>query len=107
MKHEQELNQYQTYRNLDSKLKILGMSALDLIVVLLFASVMNLIFGQTSLAPYFVFLLPSLMAFILYVGGRNKPDDYLVHLLRYYLDEGYVQSNQVSEDNRLVGRIYE
>ena len=96
------------YRNLDSKLKILGLEALDLIVVLLFASVMNLIFGKTALAPVMIFLVPGIMLALLYVGKKNRPDDFLKHYMRYYLESGHFSANQKSiEHDKLLEKIHE
>ncbi len=95
------------YRNLDSKIKIVGLEALDLIVILLIASVMNLIFGQTPLALYFVFLLPTFLGALLYFGKRNKPDNFLVHFLKYYLEEGLIEANSQNCELNLQRKIYD
>ena len=70
-------------------MKIVGLEIHDLLFVLLTASVMNLIFGRTRLALYLVFLLPGLMAVGLFFAKRNKPERYLIHLLRYTLSPGF------------------
>jgi hypothetical protein len=46
---------------------------------------MNLIFGKTALALYLVFLLPMVMALVLFVVKRDKPERFLVHWARYHL----------------------
>lgn len=89
-----ELRTSTVHRNLDAKLKVVGMEAHDLLFVLLFASVMNLIFGKTGLAIYLVFLLPSLMAVVLFFAKRNKPDRFLPHLLRYHLQPGFYSAGE-------------
>lgn len=70
-------------------MKIVGLEIHDLLFVLLTASVMNLIFGRTRLALYLVFLLPGFMAVGLFFAKRNKPERYLIHLLRYTLSPGF------------------
>ena len=82
------LKQSIVHRQLDSKLKFLGMEALDLLCVMLFAGIMNLLFGKTSLALYLVFLFPFFMAVGLYMGKIGKPENYLLHLLKFYTTSG-------------------
>ena len=79
----------------------------DLIFILLFASAMNFIFGGTKLAFYLVFLLPSLIVFVLWIGKRGKPDGFLVHWLRYYFQAGHFAAGGESKDRDLLKqRIY-
>lgn len=76
------------HRKLDAKFKIGGIDATDLLAVLLTAATMNLFFGQVAFGPIFIFGLPSVLFCALYFGKRGKPDDYLVHALKYYLSPG-------------------
>ena len=94
---ENGLEQSTVHRQLDTKLKVLGMEALDLLLVLLFAGVMNVLFGQTALALYLVFLLPLVLAFGLYLGKRGKPAGYLLHLLKFRTTPGFYSAGQVGE----------
>ena len=82
------------HRRLDARLHILGLEAHDLLFVLLFASIMNLIFGTTFLAPYFVFILPIFIGLILYFSKRNKPPHYLMHFLKYKLTPGFYSAGE-------------
>ncbi|MBS1983269.1 MAG: hypothetical protein JST16_03780 [Bdellovibrionales bacterium] len=99
-----ELRTSTVHRNLDAKLKIVGMEVHDLLFVLLFASIMNLIFGKTGLALYLVFLLPMLMAGVLFIAKRNKPDRYLIHLIRYQLSPGFYSSGELGAKYELMRR---
>ena len=102
-----ELNCSKVHRNLDVKLKMMGMDAHELIFILLFASVMNLLFGGTRLALYLVFVLPSLMALVLVVGKKDKPNGFLVHWLRYYFQAGhFVAGSETKNRDMLKQRIY-
>ena len=89
-----ELRASKVHRNLDAKLKIVGLEIHDLLFVLLTASVMNLLFGRTRLALYLVFLLPAFMAAVLFLVKRNKPDQYLVHWFRYVLSPGFFSAGE-------------
>ena len=58
------------------------------VAVLFTAAVMNLIFGQFSFGPIFIFGIPAVLFFVLYFGKRGKPDGYLLHAIKYYLSPG-------------------
>lgn len=102
-----ELKTSTVHRNLDAKLKVVGLEIYDLLFVLLFASVMNLIFGRTTLALYLVFLLPLFMALVLFITKRNKPDLYLIHLLKFYISPGFYSAGAHDEyAERMRSSIY-
>ncbi len=96
------------HRRLESKIKIVGMELHDLLFVLIFASLMNLLFGQTALGGFLSIPLPIAFAFLLYFIKRNKPEGYLKHLLRYHFDPGFLSAGQrdVFEEKRKM-RIYD
>lgn len=90
-----DLNSSRVYRNLDAKLKIAGLEAPDLLFVLIFAAIMNLLFGNTNLVFPLVIVLPCLILLILFFGKRNKPDGYLIHLIRYYITAGFFSAAEL------------
>jgi hypothetical protein len=103
-----ELNSSVVHRNLDAKLKIFGFELYDLLAILLIAAIMNLVFGRTSLSFLMVFLVPGFLAVILYFGKRNKPDQFLVHLVRYYLAPGVYSPGVLPKDEvKRKGKINE
>ncbi len=85
------------HRRLDAKLKVVGMEAHDLLFILLFAATMNLFFGSTFLATYLVFILPVMMAVVLYFVKRNKPENYFLHLLTYKMTPGVYSAGNVGK----------
>lgn len=96
------------HRRLDAKVKIVGLELYDLLFVLIFAAVMNLIFGQTAIGTLMVFVIPSVMAAIFYFVKRNKPDGFLIHLLRFHLESGFLSAGSVGNKNLNRGqKIYE
>ena len=99
-----ELNSSKVHRNLDVKLKMMGMEVQELVFVLLFASIMNLCFGGTRLSLYLVFVCPSVAALVLILGKRGKPDRFLVHCLRYYLQAGHFVAGSEAKDRDLLKR---
>lgn len=93
------LDRSQVHRNLDSKVKILGMELFDIILVGAVASTMNLIFGQTQLAGPLVFGLPALLALIIYLGKRGKPERYLQDFIRFSILPGvFFAGEEVSRE---------
>ena len=89
-----ELHTSSIHRHLESELKIMGIEAHDLLLILILASIMNLIFGQTSLNLIMVFGVPGLLSIVLVLGKRNKPDQFLVHWLKYQFRPGFYSASQ-------------
>ena len=92
-----DLSTSSVHRKLDAKLKIAGLEAPDLLFVMIFAAVMDLFFGRTQLALPLVIVLPSIMLLVLYVGKRDKPDGFLIHLARFYLTPGFLSAGAESK----------
>lgn len=103
-----DLDSSQVHRNLDGKLKVVGLEAPDLIFVLLIAAIMNLLFGQTRFVLLAVFGMPSLILTILYIGKRGKPEGYLIHLLKYFLTPGFYSAGErPTHEERMKITFYE
>jgi len=99
-----ELDRSTVHRNLDASMKIGGLELFDLLGVLLLAAVMNLVFGKTNLSFWMVFVLPSTTGLILYFGKRNKPENYLKHLIRYLVLPGAFASGNTSTKEQMMRR---
>ena len=96
------------HRNLDSKLKIFGFEAFDLLFALIIASLMNLLFAQTKLAVIFVVGLPLFLLLTLYFLKKDKAENYLIHLLRYHLQSDFQSAGEDSErEFKYRRKIYE
>ena len=100
-----ELFTSRVYRNLEMKLKIAGFDAFDVLLILLFSGIMNLIFGGTALGIYFVFILPGLIMAILYFGKKNKPDGFLERFVRFYFLPAFFKAGG-SDNQRHKEKIY-
>lgn len=99
-----ELSRSSVHRGLDVRMKVGGMEALDLIGSLILASVMN-VFGLPTLL---VLGVPALTLLALYFGKRNKPDGFLLHLVRYYITPGHFSAALKSHHGDRIGfKIYE
>lgn len=77
---------------LDKKLMMFGFEVVDILVIFFSLSVLNFLFGQSSLKIFFVWLPPIVLALILRYGKRGKPDKYLLHWLRYQIKPGILSA---------------
>jgi len=68
---------------LDKKLLIFGYEIPDLLAIFLLLSVLNFTFGSTGMKLYLVWLPTLTLALTLRLGKRGKPDNYLLHLVRF------------------------
>lgn len=103
-----ELDSSPVHRNLDGKIKVMGLEAPDLILVLLVAAIMNLFFGQTRFVLLAVFGIPSLILVTLYFGKKGKPEGYLVHLLRYLMTPSFYSAAATpNSEERMKNKFYE
>jgi len=73
---------------LDKKLLLFGFEVPDVLAIFLTLSVLNFIFGQTPLKIVFVWLPTAALALVLRLGKKGKPDNYLVHWLRFQMKPG-------------------
>jgi hypothetical protein len=73
---------------LDKKLVMFGFEVIDLLAVFLTLSILNFLFGQTSLKVFLVWLPSLALALVLRYGKRGKPDKYLIHWLRFQIKPG-------------------
>ena len=76
-------------RCLDNKLLILGFEVPDLLAIFLLLAILNFMFGRIGgWSVAFIWGAPLSLAALLRYGKRDKPDNYLLHVARYYLSPG-------------------
>lgn len=73
---------------LDKKLVLMGYEVADVLAIFLTLSVLNFLFGQGPLKVALVWIPTVLLAVVLRVGKRGKPEKYLIHWLRYQFQPG-------------------
>ena len=84
-----ELNSSPVSRCLDTKLLILGFEIPDLLAIFLLLAVLNFMFGSIGgVTSLIVWALPLGLAVLLRYGKRGKPDNYLLHLARFWFAPG-------------------
>ncbi len=102
----QELDSSIVHRNLDTKLKVVGLEALDLLSVLLLSAMMGLFFDGGKLGFVFIFLVPVSLLVSLFIIKRNKPDGYIKDILKFYLGRGHFSaSEELKNHNKLHRKI--
>ena len=72
-------------RCLDKKLQIAGFEIPDLLAVFFLLSVLNFMFGKTEQKLLLIWLPSIVLAGVLRVSKRGKPDNYLVHFMRFHV----------------------
>lgn len=79
-------------RCLEKRLVILGFEVPDLLAILFVLSVLNFLFGWTGMRFLLVWLPTLAVAAILRIGKMGKPDNYLLHLVRYWAHPKYLSA---------------
>lgn len=79
---------------LEKRLLILGLEVPDILAVFLLLSILNFLFGVTSFKLLLVWLPTIAVAVILRLGKRGKPDNYLIHLAKFYARPRYYSAFQ-------------
>lgn len=103
-----EVHTSEVHRNLDAKFKIGGLEALDLLIALIFGAVMNLFFGGTALEIPLVIGGPVLIIAVFYFGKNGKSENFMAHLIRFYLEPGFFSAGKESKHiNKMRFKIYE
>lgn len=77
---------------LDKKLILFGFEVMDVLVIFMVLSVLNLIFGNSSMKLLFVWIPTVSLALVLRYGKRGKPDKFLIHWLRYQIKPGVLSA---------------
>jgi len=73
---------------LDKKTLILGFEMPDLLLIFILLAVLNLLFGKTDQKLLLVWLPPVILALIFRYGKKGKPDNFIVHWIRYQISPG-------------------
>ena len=71
----------------------------------MFLAVLNLLFGASDNKFFVVWLPPLLLAVILRYGKKGKPENYLIHLIRYQFSSGIYCAFKEAKENPLPPRI--
>jgi hypothetical protein len=83
---------------LDKKLKFLGYEIPDLLFILSFLSLMNLLFGSFPWKLFIVWVPTFILALVLRIGKHGKPDNYLLHKIRFLVQPKVLRAFPDSRD---------
>lgn len=101
----QDLDSSVVHRNLDAKIKIGGLEALDLLIVLIFSAFMGLFFDGGGIGFLFIFVIPLLLLVFLYFLKRNRPDGYVKDILKFCLSRGFYSASEPLKNEILLRSI--
>lgn len=87
-----ELKVTEVSRCLDKKMVIMGFEVPDLLFIFLTMSILNFLFGTTTLKWLFVWVPSAAIALTIKFTKRGKPDNYLIHWLRFQIKPGVLKS---------------
>ena len=87
-----ELRTTSVSKCLDKKLLVAGYEIPDLLVIFTLLSVLNFVFGRTHLKLALVWLPTILLAAVIRLGKRGKPDNYLLHFTKFRLNPRYLHA---------------
>ncbi|MBI4402594.1 MAG: DUF3487 family protein [Deltaproteobacteria bacterium] len=72
---------------LDKRLLLFGFEVMDIMAIFLMLAILNFIFSSSS-KLLFVWLPTILIAAVLRLGKRGKPEKFLVHWIRFQFRDG-------------------
>ena len=87
-----------TPRQLENKTKLLGFELLDLLLIFIYLSISNLVFGQTSLKIPLVWMGTLALSLTLYFFKKGKPDNYLSDSLSSFVKPSVFSASLSSQN---------
>lgn len=90
---------------LDKRLTLLGFEVPDILAIFLLLSVLNFVFGETHMKLLLIWLPTSSLMLVLHFGKNGKPDNHLVHWLRFQLKPGTLSAFREPENQTAPPRL--
>ncbi|MBL7555114.1 MAG: hypothetical protein JNM24_04765 [Bdellovibrionaceae bacterium] len=94
------LKTFEVYKCLERKTLILGFEILDLFVCFLLLAVLSMIFKEFSYKFFITWGPAALLAIILRVGKSGKPDNFLLHWVRFQFLPGIISAFPMATPKR-------
>lgn len=82
-----------TNRQLQRSIKLAGFEIFDLLIIFSFLAIFSFLLGSSSLKIPIAWGGAALIAIVLFITKRNKPENYLIQKLRYWLRPGTYFAN--------------
>ena len=86
------LNTSSVSRSLDRKLKIAGFEVPDILAIFLLLALLNFLFAGHSYKLLLSWGPAAVLALVLRIGKRGKPENYLVHLVKFWVSPKYLSA---------------
>lgn len=99
------LNTSQVSKSLDRKLKIAGFEIPDLLAIFLLLTILNFVFGSSPYKIFFSWIPSIVAALVLRIGKRGKPDNFLLHLGKFWALPKYMTSFKSPKVNPQINRL--
>lgn len=93
-----ELRTNSTSKCLDRKLTMLGFEVPDLLLIFFTISILNFVFGKTGFKLFLVWLPTVTLVLTLKIGKRGKPENFLIHFVRFYFKQKHYSAFLDSTD---------
>lgn len=93
------IDQTKVSRSLDKKSLILWLEITDIFLIVTFCTLLNICFSGI-LKIYFVYTPTIILAITLILTKRGKPENYLNHLIKFYLSPKYLSCFNSGSLNR-------
>lgn len=90
---------------LDKKLKFLGYEIPDLLFILSFLSLLNFLFGSAHWKLFIVWVPTFVLALVLRLGKHGKPDNYLIHKIKFLVQPKYLRAFDDSHDFKEIPKL--
>lgn len=91
-------------RSLDKKLKVLGFEVPDVLAIFLFLALLNFVFAGHSKKLFLTWGPTLVLAGIIRVGKRGKPDNYILHLAQYHLSPKELTAYKTPQTKFIIKR---
>lgn len=76
-------------RSLDRKLQMFGFEVPDILAIFLVLAILNLVFGNAQYKLLYTWTPALVLAAVLRIGKRGKPDGFLLHFAKFHLGPKY------------------
>ncbi|MBT4762907.1 MAG: hypothetical protein HOO06_14530 [Bdellovibrionaceae bacterium] len=90
---------------LDKKTLIFGFEMPDLLLTFILLAVLNLVFGKTHQKFLLVWLPPIVLGLTLKYGKKGKPENFLVHWIKYQISPGVYSAFKEPTENPFPPKI--
>lgn len=82
---------------LDKRLTVLGFEVLDLLAIFFLLALLHLFLGDLGNQLVLVWMPTGALSLLLWFGKRGKPENYLIHWVRFHLKPGRISAFETAK----------